>query len=122
MNRSPNRILALVCAALLLALGVLGLVLPVGVVPFAGSLSQSVIHFVLGAALAVGSAIGVRTSRKINAIVGTALLVLGLIGLFLAGSPDDPLGVSAAGNAIHFAFAVVLLAAGLGAERPTRER
>ncbi len=122
MSRSPNRILALVCAALLVGLGVLGLVLPAGTVPFAGHLLQSVIHFALGAALAVGAAIGVRASRAINAIVGTTLLVLGLVGLFLAGSPNDVLGVSAAGNAIHFAFAVVLLAAGLGAERPTSSR
>ncbi len=53
-----------------------------------------------------------------NTLVGLALLLLGLAGLFLIGTSLNFLAINVADNVLHFGTAAVLLAVGLGAGKP----
>jgi len=46
--------------------------------------------------------------------------VLGLAGLFVIGTGVNVLALNGADNVVHFASAVLLLAVGLGADRPVK--
>jgi hypothetical protein len=52
-----------------------------------------------------------------NVGVGTVLLLLGLFGLFVVGTPANLPALNGAGNVLHFAASSALLATGLGAAR-----
>ena len=129
MLRSPNRMLAAVLGGAYLLLGGIGfavtgdLVTPNGGLLF-GVLQvnglQNAIHLLIGASLAVAALVSVPASRATNTAIGTVLLLLGLLGLFLAGNPFNVLSINAAGNVLHFGSSVLLLAAGLGAEQRSR--
>jgi hypothetical protein len=79
-----------------------------------------VLHLLIGAVMVGIALTPAATARTANATAGAVLLVLGLIGLFVAGLPANVLALNGAGNALHFGTAVVLLAAGLGAEKSAR--
>lgn len=129
MLRSPNRLIALGVGGALLLFGLIGVVATVGM-PFtdptevllAGILPlnplQSLIHVLLGAALLMGAVSSTAAARRLNGVLGAACLVLGLAGLFLVGSDLNVLAVNVVSNVVHFASAVLLLAAGVGTERP----
>lgn len=118
--RSPNRFLGVALGTVFVLIGVAGIsladdgvlldVLQVNVV-------SSILHTLVGAALLLAALSNVSAARTVNSITGAALLVLGLAGLFLVGSTLNILALDAMGNALHFASAVPLLAAGLGADR-----
>ncbi|MBX3195229.1 MAG: DUF4383 domain-containing protein [Schumannella sp.] len=127
--RSLNRVVALIAGALLLALGVAGFVVSAGIgfsqapgVPLLGVLNtnplQAVVHGIVGAGLVLTGLLGMRPARAGNTAAGTLFLLLGLAGLFVVGTPYDVLALSGAGNVLHLVAATVLLAVGLGAERP----
>jgi hypothetical protein len=128
MTASPNRLIAVVVGALYLAVGLIGF--PVasgfGFTATEGGLLlgfiqvnilQSVVHVLIGAALLLCSLRTVRVAKSGNAVIGTFSLVFGLVGLFVSGSESNILALNGAGNALHFATAIVLLAASLGAEK-----
>lgn len=129
MLRSPNRLIALGVGGALLLFGLIGVVVTVGM-PFtdptgvllAGILPlnplQSLIHVLLGAALLMGALSSTAAARRFNGVLGAVCLVLGLAGLFLVGSDLNVLAVNVVSNVVHFASAVLLLAAGVGTERP----
>lgn len=83
---------------------------------------HNVLHLVIGAVLVAGGLRNAATASTVNAIVGALYLVLGLAGLFLVGTELNVLALNVADNALHFATAVVLLAAGLGADARTARR
>lgn len=129
MHRSPNRVVARVAGAFYLLVGAaLSVVLAAGAPitddglafgVFQVNVAQNVVHLVLGIALLALSARPLPAVRRCNPVFGTVFLVLGLAGVFLAGTDGNVLALNGAGNALHFATAVVLLAVGLGAEKPS---
>jgi hypothetical protein len=133
MLRSPNRLVGLVIGAVLLTLGLVGLVVTAGVgfvdaagVLLLGALTlnplQSLVHVLLGAGLLMAALSSVAASRIVNGTAGGLCLVVGLGGLFLVGTDANVLAVNVIGNVIFFASAVALLAVGIGAERPETSR
>lgn len=128
MTKSPNRLLALIFGAVYLLIGILGFTITTGV-GFAerdGALLlgifevnplHNVVHLAIGAGLLIAGLASVRAAKAANTTVGAVYLLVGLLGLFIIGSPANILALNAADNVLHFASAVVLLAVGLGAER-----
>jgi hypothetical protein len=105
---------ALVLGSGFAVLGLLGFLLnPIATI--AVNPVQNLLHLAIGAALLVCAFVG--GAARCNAIVGTALLGVGIAGLFLISTPHNVLGVNGAANLLHFASAAVLLAVGLGARR-----
>jgi hypothetical protein len=128
MRRSPNRILATVFGIVYILIGVAGFFVTSGVGffdttgglllgIFEVNILHNVAHVLIGAALLLAGVSGVRASKTMNAVIGAAYLALGLIGLFVVGSPFNILAINGADNVLHFGSAVLLLAVGLGAER-----
>ena len=128
MTASPNRLVATVLGALYLLVGVLGFTATAGVGFSAtsgpllfGVLQvnnlQNVVHLLLGVTFVLVGRLGVRGAKTGNAATGTVVLVFGLVGLFLSGTESNVLALNGAGNALHFATAIVLLAVSLGAEK-----
>lgn len=127
---TPNRIAALAGAGLFAAVGAWGLVATLGApdpsaeTVLAGILSTSVplaaLQLVLAAVLAGAALGGDRIARPVNVAAGTLLLALGLLGLFVVGTPANVLALNGADNVLHFAASSGLLATGLGAasQRP----
>jgi low temperature requirement protein LtrA len=77
-------------------------------------------NVLLGAALLLAGLSTVAASKIVTTVVGTALLVIGIAGLFVIGSAFNILALNGADNVLHFAGAVLLLAVGLGAERSVK--
>lgn len=128
MRRSPNRLLGVVLGGFLVLVGFVGFTATSGVELLAaeGGLLlgvfelnglHNIVHIVLGAALVMAGLSSTRAAKIVNSMVGFALLVLGLTSLYLIGTAANVLAVNAAENTVHFALAVILLAAGLGADR-----
>ena len=131
MTKSPNRLLATVFGAVYLLVGLLGFTVTGGVDFFATegglllglfevNIFHNVAHLLIGAALLIAGLSNVRAAKGANITVGAAYLLLGIIGLFLIGSPANILAINAADNVLHFASATVLLAVGLGADKNVR--
>lgn len=124
--RTPNRVVALAVGGLYLALGGLSFFATsdldffdhAGVWLFAVldvNSAQNVLHLVFGAAL-IAAALS-EAAPRVNALVGTALLAVGIAGLFLISTPANVIAVNGASNLLHFATSAVLLVVGLGAKR-----
>lgn len=129
MMSSPNRLLGSIVGALFVLFGAVGFTVSVGVFDQPGELllgvftlngAQNALHILIGAALLLAAVSSTRAAKKANSVIGAFCLVLGLAGLFLIGSAVNVLAINVADNVVHFAAAVVLLAAGLGAENPAR--
>ena len=131
MTKSPNRLLATVFGAVYLLVGLLGFAVTGGVDffdtrgglllgLFEVNIFHNVAHLLSGAALLIAGLSNVRAAKGANITVGAAYLLLGIVGLFLIGSPANILAINAADNVLHFASATVLLAVGLGADRNVR--
>ena len=131
MKKSPNRLLATVFGAVYLVVGLLGFTVTGGVDffdtegalllgVFEVNIFHNVAHLLIGASLLIAGLSNVRAAKGANITVGAAYLLLGIVGLFLIGSPANILAINAADNVLHFASATVLLAVGLGADRNVR--
>lgn len=81
---------------------------------------QSLTHTLLGAALLLAAVSTLDASRRVNGVVGALLLVWGIAGLFVIETNANIFALGVWSNLIHFAASCVLLAAGLGVERPAR--
>jgi hypothetical protein len=81
---------------------------------------HNVVHIAFGAALLLAGVAGAPAAKTANGAAGAAFLVLGLVGLFIVGTPYNVLAINGADNVLHFGTSVVLLAVGLGAERVAR--
>ncbi len=125
-----NRIASLVTGAAFGALGVTGLIValashagPAGVLLLdtaSTSVPLALVHLAIAVVLLVGF-LRPRMTRSANVAVGTALLLLGMLGLFSVGTEANVLALNGADNLLHFAASTALLATGLGAP-PRSER
>jgi hypothetical protein len=129
MSQSPNRLVAVIVGGFYVALGLIGFTATAGVGMvdttggflfgvFGVNVLQNVVHLVIGAALLAAGLSGVRLAKGANSAVGTLFLVLGLTGLFIVGTDSNILALNGADNVLHFGSSIVLLAVGLGADKP----
>ena len=128
MRTSPNRLVGVVFGAVYVLVGLLGFAVTGGVSFFAteGGLLlgifavnplHNIAHLLIGAALLVAGLAGARAAKGTNTAVGATYLLLGIVGFFLAGTALNILALNTADHVLHLASALVLLGAGLGAER-----
>ncbi|HEY4270268.1 MAG TPA: DUF4383 domain-containing protein [Galbitalea sp.] len=134
MSSSPNRLLGIIFGVIYLVVGVFGFFLtsataflgtsgPLFIGLFQVNPLQNLGHVVAGAALLIAGLAGARGARVINGLLGAVFLVLGIIGLVVAGG-NNPLNIFAfngADNVLHFATAVVLLAVSIGADKSPKK-
>ena len=131
MLSSPNRITAVIVGALYLVSGIAGFFVTAGTGVFAvtGRLllglfsinpAGAALDILIAAALIIAGLSTVAVAKTVNAVVGTAFLVLGIAGLFVIGTGLNFLALNGADNVVHFASSVILLAVALGAERSVK--
>ena len=129
MSQSPNRLVAVIVGGFYVALGLVGFTAIAGVDVvsttggflfgvFGVNVLQNILHVVIGAALLAAGFSGVRVARGANSVVGALFLALGLAGLFVVGTDSNILALNGADNVLHFGSSIVLLAVGLGADKP----
>ena len=128
MGSSPNRIVATVFGAVYLLVGLLGFAFTGGVsfIATEGGLLlgifevnplHNIAHLLIGAALLIAGLSSVRAAKAVNATVGAVYLLLGVVGFFLVGTALNILALNTADHFLHLASAVVLLGAGLAADK-----
>jgi len=133
LAHSPNRMLAVVLGSVYVVLGGLGFVVTGGIGFFSthGGLLfglfevndfHNIAHIVIGSALVMAGLSSLPAARTLNRIVGTLYLLIGLAGLYVVGTPFNVLAFNLQDHVLHFATAILLLAASLGAEQPPRPR
>ncbi len=134
MSSSPNRLFGIILGVIYLVIGVVSFFLtsataftattgPLFIGLFQVNPLQNLGHLVAGLVLLIAGLIGARTARFVNSLLGAVFLVLGIIGLVVAGG-NNSLNIFAfngADNVLHFATAVVLLAVGIGADRSPKK-
>lgn len=127
MRNSPNRLLGLILGTAYLFVGAAGFFVTSGIGFFAApggllfgifevNAFHNVAHVLIGSALLMASLSAQNAAKTVNSAVGAAYLVLGIVGLFIAGSAFNVLAINGADNVLHFGSAALLLAVGLGAE------
>ena len=130
MMRSANRRAGLVIGGLLAALGIAGLVASIGVplvdpegVPLIAALTvnplQGILTLIVAVALIAPAVVSLPAARRANGAIGTLLLVTGIGGLYVIDTAANVLALTSTNTVIQFGAAAVLLAAALGADRPT---
>ncbi|MEO8094576.1 MAG: DUF4383 domain-containing protein [Pseudolysinimonas sp.] len=128
MSKSPNRLLATIFGIVYVLVGIAGFFVTSGVGFFDTSgglllgifevnILHNVAHILIGAALLLAGLSSVSAAKTVNSVIGSAYLLLGIVGLFIVGSAFNILAINGADNVLHFGSAVLLLAVGLGAER-----
>jgi len=129
VSHSPNRLVAAIVGGIYLAVGLLGFTATagIGIVSTTGgylvgvfevNVLQNLVHLAIGGVLLASGLAGTRLTPAVNAAFGAVLLALGLAGLFVIGTESNILAVNGAVNVLHFGSSIVLLAVGLGAEKP----
>jgi hypothetical protein len=130
MSKSPNRLLGIAFGIVYLLIGVLGFFItsstafistsgPKLIGLFEINPLHNVAHLVIGATLLIAGLAGARAAKALNSTIGAVYLLLGVVGLLIAGgnNPLNILALNGADNVLHFASAVVLLAVCIGADR-----
>ena len=79
---------------------------------------HNVVHLAAGAVLIAAAIAGARAARGANTLFGLVYLAVGIVGLFLLGTSGNIIALNAADNGLHLVLGTVLLAIGLGADRP----
>ncbi|WP_295575653.1 DUF4383 domain-containing protein [uncultured Microbacterium sp.] len=131
MRTSPNRLVATIFGAVYLLVGLLGFAVTggVGFIATEGGLLlgifavnplHNIAHLLIGAALLFAGLKSVPVAKAVNTTIGAVYLLLGIVGFFLVGTAANILALNTPDHFLHLASALVLLAAGLGAERGTR--
>jgi hypothetical protein len=125
--RTANRLTGLILGALFVVLGAAGIAVswPSGLagpptplfVVMSTNLMLAALHAAFGIGLVGAALAGQRASVRTNGLIGVALLVLGLAGLFLVGADVNPVAATSTANALHFGAAALLLLVSLGADR-----
>jgi Domain of unknown function (DUF4383) len=132
MRTSPNRLLATVFGAVYLLVGVLGFFVTSGIgffategrnlIIFEVNPLHNIIHLAIGAALLLSGLGSVQAAKATNSTIGAVYLLVGIVGLFLAGSSLNIIALNGADNVLHLASALVLLAVGLSQDRTVAAR
>lgn len=127
MRTSPNRLVATVFGAVYLLVGLLGFAVTSGVgfaateganlIIFEVNPLHNIIHLAIGAALLAAGLKGTASARAVNSTVGAVYLLVGVLGLFLLGSPLNIIALNGADNVLHLASAVLLLGVGLSLDK-----
>jgi hypothetical protein len=127
MRNSPNRLIATVFGAVYLLVGLVGFAVTAGIgffsteganlIIFEVNPLHNVIHLAIGAALLYAGLKDVQLARTVNAGVGAVYLLVGILGLFLLGSPLNIIALNGADNVLHLASAVLLLGVGLSMDK-----
>ncbi|MEC5151606.1 DUF4383 domain-containing protein [Cryobacterium sp. GrIS_2_6] len=131
MRTSPNRLVATVFGAVYLLVGLLGFAVTGGVSfiatqgglllgLFAVNPLHNVAHLLIGAALLIAGLSGVTAAKSVNTTIGAVYLLLGIVGFFIASSALNILALNTADHFLHLASAIVLLGAGLAADKVVR--
>jgi hypothetical protein len=133
MRTSVNRLVATIFGAVYLLVGLLGFAVTggVGFIATEGGLLlglfevnplHNIAHLLIGAALLIAGLSNVAAARSVNTVVGAVYLLLGIIGFFIETSELNILALNTADHFLHLASAIVLLGAGLAADKNTRSR
>lgn len=128
MRTSPNRIIATVFGVVYVLVGVLGFFVTGGVDFFAteGGLLLGIFavnplhnmaHLLIGAALLIAGLATAPAAKAVNTTVGAVYLLLGIVGFFIADTALNILALNTADHFLHLASAIVLLGAGLAADK-----
>ncbi|RNE62489.1 DUF4383 domain-containing protein [Cryobacterium tepidiphilum] len=131
MSTSPNRLLATIFGAVYLLVGLLGFTVTggVGFVSTDGGLLLGIFavnplhnmaHLLIGAALLIAGLSTVAASKTVNTTIGAVYLLLGIVGFFIADTPLNILALNTPDHFLHLGSAIVLLGAGLGADKSVR--
>jgi len=131
MSKSPNRLIATIFGAVYLLVGLLGFAYTGGVnfVATSGGLIlgvfevnplHNVAHLLIGAALLIAGMSNVSAAKATNTTIGAVYLLLGIVGFFLVGTGLNILALNTADHFLHLASALVLLGAGLGADKSVK--
>ncbi len=127
--RIQARQFAQVFGAVYVAVGLLGFVFT-GLSHFAASSGDrllvfgvnplhNVVHILVGA-LWLGSSRSEASARVVSALIGAVYLVVGVVGLFVAGSSElNLLNLNQPDNVLHLASAMLGLYFGLSGQRST---
>jgi hypothetical protein len=131
MTTSPNRLLAAVFGAVYLLVGLAGFLVTPGVgfaategrelLLFEVNPLHNVVHLGIGAALLLASR-SVGAAKAVNATIGAVYLLVGVLGLFLVGTPANLIALNGADNVLHLASAILLMGVGLAADKRTAAR
>jgi hypothetical protein len=81
---------------------------------------HNIVHLLVGVVLILGARGGVAAARAANTAVGGVYLLVGIIGLFILDSSANILALNSADNVLHLVSALVLLGAGLFADKASR--
>ncbi|TFC31539.1 DUF4383 domain-containing protein [Cryobacterium sp. TMT2-18-3] len=128
MRTSPNRIIATVFGAVYVLVGLLGFFVTGGVDFFAtdGGLLLGIFavnplhntaHLLIGAALLIAGLATAPAAKAVNTTVGAVYLLLGIVGFFIADTALNILALNTADHFLHLTSAIVLLGAGLAADK-----
>lgn len=128
MRTSVNRLVATVFGAVYLLVGILGFTVSggAGFIATDGGLLLGLFevnplhnsaHLLIGSALLIGGLSGVAAAKTVNATVGVIYLLLGIVGFFLVGTALNILALNTPDHFLHLGSAIILLGAGLGADK-----
>jgi len=129
MFSSPNRLLGVAFGTVYLLVGLAGFFVTTGigffetenpsllVWLFSVNPFHNVAHLIIGALLLTAGASTTFAAKGTNGAIGAIYLVLGVVGLFIVGTPLNVLALNAADHVLHFGSAAVLLLTALGADR-----
>jgi hypothetical protein len=131
MRNSVNRLVATIFGAVYLLVGLLGFAVTGGVdfIATDGGLLlgifqvnplHNIAHLLIGAALLIAGLSSIAAARTVNTVVGFVYLLLGIVGFFIVDSALNILALNTADHVLHLASAIVLLGAGLGADKRSR--
>jgi hypothetical protein len=131
MRTSVNRLVATIFGAVYLLVGLLGFTVSgqAGFIDTEGGLLlgifevnplHNIAHLLIGAALLIGGLSSVAAARSVNTVVGVVYLLLGIVGFFLVDTALNILALNTADHFLHLGSAIVLLGAGLGADKRSR--
>lgn len=124
MRKSINRTVATVFGVIYLLVGLLGFLFTSGVgfaAPEGGLLLgifevnplHNIVHLLIGAVLLYAGMKSTEAARQANIGVGAAYLLVGILGLFIAGTDANFLALNTADHFLHFGSALLLLIVGL---------
>ncbi|MDT0166350.1 DUF4383 domain-containing protein, partial [Actinotalea sp. AC32] len=127
MTSTPSRLLATVLGVVYLVVGAVGFAVTGGtglastegatLLVFEVNPLHNVVHLAVGAALLVAARRSAAAARSTCLAVGAVYLLVGVVGLFLVGSPANLLALNGADNVLHLASALVLLGVALADRR-----
>src|SRR3954464_14931981 len=129
-DTSVNQKVAYVVGAIFLLIGILGWFVTSGhgfadrdggsLLGFQVNPLHNIVHLLVGAVLLLGWRGGLSAARAANTAVGAVYLVVGVIGLFILDSSANILALNGPDNGLHLVSGLVLLGAGLFADKGAR--